>query len=116
MTEFNLGLVAIAVIGFSQWLKEKMKVDGQRAELLSFVVGVVAGGTYQIAIYQPTKAQDIFGAVLVALLMGLVPSGLYKFTGALAEKVRPSYTITGSPAVELQDKRVSEFLKSHRQG
>lgn len=87
MTEFNLGLVAIAVIGFSQWLKEKMKVDGQRAELLSFIVGVVAGGTYQIAIYPPTKAQDIFGAVLVALLMGLVPSGLYDFGSAMIRKI-----------------------------
>lgn len=87
MPEMNIALVVAAVIGVSQWLKEKLKVTDRPAEILSFVVGFAGGGAYQVFLFPPVTERDWFGAVIVAVLMALVPSGLYKFTGAMAEKI-----------------------------
>lgn len=87
MPEINLALVVAAVIGVSQWLKERLGVQDKAAEVMSFIVGLAGGGAYQVFLFPPASAQDWFGAVIVAVLMALVPSGLYKFGGAMAGKI-----------------------------
>ena len=75
----SIAVVVGLVIGVTQWIKERLALSGRPAEALSFIVGFVAGGGYQLALYPPVTAPDWLGAVVVAVGMALVPSGLYKF-------------------------------------
>jgi len=87
MPDMSLALVVGAVIGLTQWLKTKLKIVDRAAELLSFGVGFAGGGAYQVIMFPPSNPQDWFGAAIVAILIGLVPSGIYQFGGAMASKV-----------------------------
>jgi|WetSurMetagenome_2_1015567.scaffolds.fasta_scaffold00807_18 hypothetical protein len=78
--------VVVVVLGLSQWFKTKAGLQGAAAEWLSFGIGVVLGGFYQYVVTSPVDAGGYFSVVVVGVGMGLVPSGLYKFAGTLAEK------------------------------
>lgn len=103
MSQISLPIVVAAVIGIAQWLKEKMQISGRPAEIVSFVVGVVCGGAYQVTMFPPVAASDWFGAAMVALLMGLVPSGLYKFGGQMADRIRGDGVIMSSGTIVTSD-------------
>jgi uncharacterized membrane protein YoaK (UPF0700 family) len=82
----NIGIVVTIVLGLTQWLKERMELTGQRAEALSFAIGAACGGVYQYAITQPVTLQGWLAVVFVALLMALVPSGIFQFVMQAANK------------------------------
>ena len=82
----SFGVVIAIVIGLSQWVKEKAQLVGTKAEVAALVIGIVIGGVFQYAVSQPADVKGWLGVALVALAMGLVPSGLFKFTVQLAEK------------------------------
>lgn len=84
----NIGDIVFIVIGLSQWLKTKLKLQDTAAEIMSFVVGAVLGGAYQYVITKPTDLATWLPVVVVAIGMGLVPSGLYKFVSVVAEKFK----------------------------
>lgn len=79
MQHTSIAVVVGLVIGVTQWLKERLGLTDKPAEILSAIVGFVAGAGYQLAMFPPVTAPDWLGAVVVAVGMALVPSGLYKF-------------------------------------
>lgn len=82
----NLGVVVTIVLGLTQWLKERLGLVDRPAEILSFAVGALGGGVYQFAVSQPTDLNGWLGVVFVALLMALVPSGIFKFGSQLSQQ------------------------------
>lgn len=74
--------VILVVMGLTQFIKEKLGMSGNPAELLSFVIGFLLGGAFRLASLPalPGDFAGWFGVVLYALAAGLVPSGLYKFS------------------------------------
>lgn len=86
MEYVNIGIVVTIVLGLTQWLKERMQLSGQPAEALSFAIGAACGGVYQYAITNPVTLQDWLAVVFVALLMALVPSGIFQFAAQIAGK------------------------------
>ena len=86
MEYVNIGIVVTIVLGLTQWLKERMQLAGRPAEALSFAIGLVCGGVYQYAITQPATLQAWLSVAFVALLMALVPSGIFKFASQVASK------------------------------
>lgn len=86
MEYVNIGVVVTIVLGLTQWLKERLALTGRPAEALSFVIGAVFGGVYQFAVTQPSNLQAWLSVVFVAVLMALVPSGIFKFAAQIASK------------------------------
>jgi hypothetical protein len=86
--QITIGDVVLVVLGLTQWVKTKLNVAGNVAELLTFGIGFVLGGAYQYTVVTPTVFGDWLAIVLVGAGMGLVPSGLYKFTGVVADRIR----------------------------
>lgn len=86
MEYVNVGIVVTIVLGLTQWIKERLSLDGRPAEILSFVVGAGFGGVYQFSITQPTDLQGWLAVVFVGVLMALVPSGLFQFASQIASK------------------------------
>lgn len=86
MEYVNIGIVVTIVIGLTQWLKERMQLSGRPAEALSFALGALFGGVYQYAVTQPTALQGWLAVIFVAMLMALVPSGIFKFASQIADK------------------------------
>lgn len=84
--ELSLAGVTLIVLGLSQWVKEKLGLVDKAAEIANAVIGLVLGGAYQYVTTPPVDAKGWFLVLLVALGMALVPSGLYKFAGSIAEK------------------------------
>jgi hypothetical protein len=67
------------LMGLTQWLKTKLDVDGQAAEIIALGLGVFAGALWFAAYNDLTLAPlPILGLLASALAFGLVPSGLYK--------------------------------------
>lgn len=77
-THLTLIEVMALVIALTQWLKDKAKIEGAKAEWLSAIIGLVLGALYQVTLYSSLAAVDWFAVVIAALGMALVPSGLYK--------------------------------------
>lgn len=86
MEYVNIGIVVTIVLGLTQWIKERMQMSGRPAEALSFIIGALFGGAYQYAVTQPVELQQWLSVVFVALLMALVPSGIFKFAAQIASK------------------------------
>jgi hypothetical protein len=84
--ELNIGEITLIVLALTQWLKTKLELEGKVAELASFGVGFALGGAYQFTVTKPADAVTWLTVLVVAIGMGLVPSGLYKFAGALADR------------------------------
>ena len=82
----SFGVVIAVIIGLSQWVKEKAQLTGTRAEVAALLIGAIIGGVYQYAMSVPTDVKSWLAVVLVALAMGLVPSGLFKFTMQVADR------------------------------
>lgn len=82
----NLGVVVTIVLGLTQWIKERLGLVDRPAEILSFAVGALGGGVYQYAASQPTDLNGWLGVVFVAVLMALVPSGIFKFGSQLSQQ------------------------------
>lgn len=94
MLQISLPIVVGLVIGLTQWVKVKLNISGRAAEIAAFVIGVVSGGAYQLVMFPPAAPADYFGAAVVALLMGLVPSGLYQFGGQMADRIGSASSTT----------------------
>jgi hypothetical protein len=75
----NLTVIGIVVMGLTQFVKEKLGLEGSRAEALSFLIGLVLGCLFQLTQVTTYDLAGILSVVVVGLLMGLVPSGIYKF-------------------------------------
>ena len=88
MEYVNIGIVVTIVLGLTQWIKERMNLTGRPAEALSFVIGALFGGVYQYAVTKPAELNQWLSVVFVAVLMALVPSGLFKFAAQIAEKAK----------------------------
>ena len=86
MEYVNIGIVVTVVLGLTQWLKERIKLDGRPAEILSFVIGALFGGVYQYSVTQPAALNQWLSVIFVAVLMALVPSGIFKFATQIADK------------------------------
>ena len=82
----SFGVVIAIVIGLSQWVKEKAGLTGAAAEWAALIIGVVIGGVFQFATMQPADVRGWLSVALVALAMGLVPSGLFKFVMQAADR------------------------------
>ena len=82
----NIGVVVTIVLGLSQWMKERLGLTDKPAEIMSFAIGLAGGGVYQYAVTQPADLVSWLGVVFVALLMALVPSGIFKFAAQMADK------------------------------
>lgn len=85
--QLNLVEVTAIVIGLTQWIKTKLNLEGQKAELLSAGLGFTLGAGFQYSQVSPVDFAGWFLVVLVGLGMALVPSGLYKFIGAVADRI-----------------------------
>ena len=81
----EISIIAL-VIGLTQWVKTRLNVEGQAAEIVSLLTGIVLGIGAKLALGLPTDYAGWFGVVIYGLAMGLVPSGLYKF----ASEFKPS--------------------------
>ena len=82
----SFGVAIAVVIGLSQWVKQKAKLAGAKAEWAALVIGVTIGGLLQYATKPPVSATDWLAVALVALGMGLVPSGLFQFVMQVADR------------------------------
>lgn len=106
MGNITLPVVVGAIIGMTQWIKEKLGISGRPAEIASFVVGFLFGGAYQVLTFPPVTSADWFGAVVSAVLLGLVPSGLYKFGGQMVDRARGDGVVVSSGTIVTPDKRL----------
>lgn len=86
MEFFNFGTAVALVIGLTQWIKDKLLWTGPKAEVLSYIIGVAVGGAYQYVVTAPVDLPQWLQVVFVAGLMGLVPSGIFKFAAQMADK------------------------------
>lgn len=86
--ESSAALLAVLVLGLSQWLKETLGIADKQAAIASAIVGALAGIVWYSAWY-PLIAEPsaILGIVASMLAFALVPSGLYKFTRSVADRV-----------------------------
>lgn len=90
MDFLNLGVVVTLVLGLTQWVKERLGLVDRPAEVLSFAIGALGGGVYQFAVSHPIDFNGWLSVVIVALLMALVPSGIFKFGSQLASEANKS--------------------------
>ena len=86
MEYVNIGIVVTIVLGLTQWVKDRLKLDGRPAEILSFILGLLFGGVYQYAVTKPVELNQWLSVAFVAVLMALVPSGIFKFAAQIADK------------------------------
>jgi hypothetical protein len=96
----SFGVVIAIVIGLSQWVKEKAALTGTKAEVAALAIGVIIGGVFQYAVSQPADIKSWLGVALVALAMGLVPSGLFKFTMQVADRSSDITPVEDKPKVD----------------
>jgi hypothetical protein len=87
MEYVNIGVVVTIILGLTQWLKERLKLESRAAEALSFVIGATLGGLYQYSVTKPVDLTSWLAVAFVALLMALVPSGIYKIVSQQVDKI-----------------------------
>ena len=74
----NAPFVTLAVLGLGTFYG-KLGLTGRAQLLAAFLTGLVSGGAFQIAaVGMPADFTGWFYVALSAILMGLMPSGVYE--------------------------------------
>ena len=73
----------IVVIGFVQFVKEKLNWSGWGVEVFAIVFGLIVGFAYQVYLAAAGDGLKwdfvfIFPAIIYGLMVGLVATGIYK--------------------------------------
>ena len=79
----NLMVIVFGLVEFAK----KLGVKGKSLTVLSMVLGVLAGITYQLVQMYPDTAPWV-QVILFGLIIGLTASGIYDFANARWPKVR----------------------------
>ena len=81
----NAPFVTLAVLGLATFYG-KLGLAGRAQLAAAFVTGLLAGGAFQVAsVGMPVDFTGWFYVVLSAILMGLMPSGVYEAVKAASK-------------------------------